>query len=102
MAQVRWTVVALDDFEEISNSLGRVSPILAERFSEKLAAVIQQLRDFPQSGRVSRALEGSEVREISIRPYRLFYRIRDKSSVELLRLVHGRRNVTRLIREALE
>ena len=102
MANVRWTVVGLNDFEEISDSFTRVSPILGLRFSEKIAVAMAQLRDFPHSGRVTRSVQDLDVREISIRPYRLFYRVIGGSNVEPLRLLDGRRNVTRLIRETLE
>jgi plasmid stabilization system protein ParE len=96
MAQVRWTIGALHDVETITRHLGSDR---AATFGETIAIAEGRLRDFPRSGHSSQLEFASDIREVALRPYRLFYRIVDVEVVEIIAVIDGRRNVTRVMRQ---
>ncbi|MGH2608243.1 MAG: type II toxin-antitoxin system RelE/ParE family toxin [Tepidiformaceae bacterium] len=76
MTEVEWTPDAIDMFDALMESLASISPQSAERISAEIVARIQQVVDFPFSGRVVAEYGERNFREIVVPPYRVMYRVR--------------------------
>jgi plasmid stabilization system protein ParE len=90
----------LADLDEILAYLTSVAgkPI-ALRYGERFRAAFRHLMDFPATGAMQPRL-APDMRIWVIAPYVVFYRFAiDDDTVRVLRILHGRRNVTeRLLR----
>lgn len=89
MTEVRWTEQAADDLVALRNFIGRDSPAYAREVVERLYSSVDQLRDFPESGRV--VPERPDLRELVRTPYRIVYR-RTSDVVEILTVFHATRS----------
>ena len=90
MAEVNWTLQALDDLESICLFIGRDSPQAAAVFAQRALRSTDPLVNFPRLGRVVPELEIENIREIILGNYRVIYRIEDEQ-VQVLTLHHGAR-----------
>ncbi len=90
MAQVRWTPQAADDLDTIAEFISRDSPHYAGLFVADILQTVDQLIDFPQSGRIVPEIGDSCLREVILGNYRIIYRLRSKA-VEILTVHHGAR-----------
>ena len=94
MAQVRWTLQALDDLEAICMFIARDAPGVAAVFAQKAFDTAERLANFPRSGRTVSELANldfpSGLREIILGNYRLIYRIRS-GDVQILTVHHAAR-----------
>lgn len=95
---VVWLPAAANDLEAISRYIGRQSETYASRMIDRVMDAIEDLRLFPRMGPAvpDVVIEGIELRERLVHPYRVVYRIRDEPVV-ILAIVHG----ARLLGEAL-
>ena len=53
MAQTRWTKRSLRDLEKMDELISFDSVFYAERFIQKVISRVDQLIEFPESGRIS-------------------------------------------------
>ena len=90
MAEVNWTLQALDDLESICLFIGRDSPQAAAVFAQRAFRSTDPLVDFPRLGRVVPELEIENIREIILGNYRLIYRVQDEQA-QVLTVHHGAR-----------
>ncbi|MBT6144179.1 MAG: type II toxin-antitoxin system RelE/ParE family toxin [Gemmatimonadetes bacterium] len=95
MAEVRWTLQALDDVEAICLFIARDAPRVASVFADRAFLATDRLVEHPRLGRVVPETQDSSVREISVYSYRIIYRIR-RDEVQVLTVHHG----ARLLHEA--
>ena len=85
MAQIIWTVEALENLELIRAYIQQFDPAAARRFASRLVEAGESLCDFPHRGRPV----GGENRELmTIPPYVLRYRITSET-VFILRIRHS-------------
>jgi toxin ParE1/3/4 len=86
------------DTAEILNYLEEVAgPHVAARYSRRFDEAIMRLTDFPESG-APRAALGAGTRIVIIQSYLLIYDyVRDDDTLTLLRILHGRRNISRAV-----
>jgi plasmid stabilization system protein ParE len=83
---------AIDDLENIVRFIARDNQEEASRFGGKLIGSVRNLSKFPRSGRVVPEQNDENVREIIFKPYRIFYRVKDKTHVvEIIRFWHAAR-----------
>ena len=85
--RIRWTPVAADDLQGISDYLKDHHPQYRQATIRKVYAAIQSLREWPHSGRAGRE-EGTRELSFPPLPYVAVYRVREQS-VEILRIYHG-------------
>ena len=78
MAEVRWTVRALRDYQTIFESIEESSPSYAAAFSHRLNTSIERLETFPGLGRVVPEYESESIRELLVDMYRVVYRLEDE------------------------
>jgi toxin ParE1/3/4 len=90
MGEVRWTLQAAADFEAITEHIAEDSPYYASLFAIDVLSVVEQLSDFPDSGRIVPELAQADIRELLFGNYRIIYRVREEL-VELLTVFHGAR-----------
>lgn len=88
MTEVRWTEQAADDLVAIRDFVRRDSAAYAQLVVERLYSSIDQLRSFPDSGRMVPEREQPDLRELVRAPYRTVYR-RHTEVVEILTVFHA-------------
>jgi toxin ParE1/3/4 len=54
MVKLIWTEVAIEDLKSIHDFIAQDSKVYAERLIEKIILRVDQLSDYPQSGRIVR------------------------------------------------
>ena len=82
--------------------IGQYSPSAAERFLESLEAAFSRLADMPRIGAPQewRSPRLAEVRMWPVprfRKYLIFYREADEAEIEILRVLHGARDLNRIL-----
>lgn len=83
MAQVEWTVPALEDLDVIHDFIASESPFYAQRMVERILERTSRLGRFAKSGRVVQEFNQPSIREIKEGRYRIVYRLLDEC-VEVL------------------
>jgi len=95
MARVIVTDPAKRDVRRILSDLTeRAGYRVAERYGAEFKATYRRLATFPESGPLRPAL-GSKVRIALVLPYLVIYENSDDGSLTVLRVLHGKRNITR-------
>lgn len=75
MAKIIWSELALDDLKNIHDYISKDSMIYANRVIEKIIQRIDQLENFPKSGRVVPELNNNSIRELIQNNYRIIYKV---------------------------
>lgn len=92
MAQIIWTKKAIKDLKQIDEIISMDSKFYAERFINKLIFRVDQLIEFPESGRIVPEKEDISIRELIEGNYRIFYRL-NKNEVTILRIHNSARKI---------
>ena len=92
MAQVNWTKKSLKDLRAINDYISLDSTFYAARFINRLIQRVDQLFEFPESGRMVPEKNNPEIRELIEGNYRIFYRLR-KESITILRIHNAARRI---------
>jgi len=92
MAQVIWTEPALQDLNEIAEYISLDKINAANKLVQKIFTEIDQLAQFPNSGRKPPELNNSRYLDIIINPCRIFYRI-EKEKVYILYVMRSEREL---------
>lgn len=93
--EVLWSEVAIRDLEQIVEFIEREAPLAAQRLFERIAERSRTLESLPLRGRVVPELARFEIttyRELIVEPFRLVYRVREKS-VLVVAVFAGRRDL---------
>jgi toxin ParE1/3/4 len=96
MTRLVVTVDAETDTDEILTYLTReAGDLVADKYGRRLRVTIERLLDMPEMGAARPSL-GPNARIAIVYPYVLVYDYtRDDDTLTLLRILHGRRRVTR-------
>ena len=89
MAELRWSVEALSDLDEIASFISRQSPSFAPHFIARVVAAAEQLDQFPRLGRVVPELRDDTMRELIFQGYRIVYSLEDDGRILILGVIHG-------------
>jgi len=92
MAQINWTKRSLKDLRAINDYISLDSTFYAARFVSKLIKRVDQLIEFPESGRMVPEKNVPEIRELIEGNYRIFYRLQ-KGKITILRLHNAARKI---------
>jgi addiction module RelE/StbE family toxin len=92
MAQINWTKKSLKDLRSINDYISLDSSFYAARFISKLIKRVDQLIEFPESGRVVPEKNLHEIRELIEGNYRIFYQLK-KSKITILRIHNAARKI---------
>ncbi len=95
---LRYLPVAQDDLRSILDFIAQYNPSRASSFIEELDSKIGLLGDQPLLGRTPRhpKLREYGYRVLILDAYLVFYIVRGKT-IEILRVIHGSRNLDHLI-----
>src|SRR6056297_2382558 len=90
MVEIRWSLQAADELEEICVYFDNNSPHYAKLFAFKIIESIQKLKNFTKIGRIVTEIENPEIRELFYKSYRIIYRIQ-QDCIEIVSIFHGSR-----------
>ncbi len=96
MAQIRWSLTASTDLQEIEDFIARDSVFHAVTFVDCIVESTATLLKTPHIGRVVPEFNRQDLREVIFRGYRIVYLVQN-NEVLILRVVHGARNLRGLI-----
>jgi plasmid stabilization system protein ParE len=97
MAQIRWSLTASEDLQELEDFIARDSVLHAIQFVDRIVESAEHLHTTPQRGRIVPEFGRADIRELLWRAYRIVYLVKD-DAVTILRVVHGTRDLADLIR----
>ncbi|MBI3457978.1 MAG: type II toxin-antitoxin system RelE/ParE family toxin [Candidatus Rokubacteria bacterium] len=97
MADLRWSLTAEEDLRAIEDFIAKDSVLHAVHFVDRLIEAAEQLTHAPKIGRVVPEFNRDDLRELLFRAYRIVYQLRGET-VTVLRVVHGARDLARLMR----
>lgn len=89
MAEIVFARSAWDDLDSITDYIALDSPRYAQEFSKRLIERIEQLYEFPNSGRVVPEFQNEDLRELIYGKYRIVYRNFIDEKIVILRIIHG-------------
>ena len=90
---VKWTTPAKLDLKDIHDYIARDSKHYAQKVSQDIIEKSENLRRFPEIGRIVPEIDDPKIREILIYSYRLIYEVLP-DGVQVLALIHSKRNFT--------
>lgn len=97
MAQVRWSLTAGNDLQDIENFIARDSVLHAVAFVDRIIEFTETLLKNPRIGRIVPEFSRDDLREVIFRNYRIVYLLQD-DRIFILRVVHGSRDLLVLAR----
>ena len=90
MAKLIWSPTAASNLEEICNYIEKDSEHYAILFAQNIIALIENIPDFPNAGRIVPEYNLDNLREKIFHSYRIVYRIKPEI-IEIVAIVHGAR-----------
>jgi len=90
---VRWTAHARAQLRHIYDYIAQDSPLYARRVSEALVQRTIGLDELPRKGKMVPELNDENVRELPLYSYRILYEIKANNLVEVLAVIHKRRDL---------
>lgn len=87
--KLQWTRAAVGDLAEIRNTIELDRPEVAEGIAKLILESVSRIRQYPDVGKIGR-MKGTHELVVPRSPYVLVYR-RFRTSVQILRVLHGRR-----------
>jgi plasmid stabilization system protein ParE len=97
MAQVRWSLTAGSDLQDIEDFIARDSVLHSIAFVDRIVESTETLLKNPRIGRIVPEFNREDLREVIFRNYRIVYLVHDQH-VFILRVVHGSRDLAALVR----
>ena len=98
MAQVRWSLTAGNDLQDIEDFIARDSVLHAITFIDRMVESTETILATPHIGRIVPEFSRPDLREIIFRSYRIVYLLQQDDAVFILRVVHGSRDLLALVR----
>ena len=92
MVMVVWTEFAIEDLRSIHEYISKDSKRYADRFVEKLFERVDQLENFPKSGRIVPEFNSASIRELIEGNYRIIYKI-TTNQIAVIRVHHAARQL---------
>jgi toxin ParE1/3/4 len=86
---ITWSPLAVSRASEIAEYIAQDDPTAARRWVEALFARVEQLKIFPESGRIVPEINIPLFRELTYGNYRIIYRIEEKK-IAILTIRHGK------------
>jgi addiction module RelE/StbE family toxin len=77
--KITWSPLAAEQVRDIASYIALDKPSVAEQWIGKMFDSVEQLIDFPESGRVVPELKINSIRELVQGNYRVIYKIQDNS-----------------------
>ncbi|RMF19474.1 MAG: type II toxin-antitoxin system RelE/ParE family toxin [Candidatus Dadabacteria bacterium] len=75
---IRWTEQAFERLAEVQEFIARDSPVAAARMVDKIIDRAENLKTFPERGRIVPEIDNPDIREVFEGNYRIVYRVREQ------------------------
>ena len=98
---VIWSIPARNDLKQIYDYIAKDSKYYATNVVENIFSKAENLDEFTEIGRVVPEIGDENVRELIIYSYRLIYEVAP-NDVQILAIIHGKRDFSSLDRNDLE
>ena len=85
--KIVWSPLAIDRIREVATYIARDDLSAAQRWIELIFEKVENIRDFPELGRIVPELNRKEIRELLFKNYRIIYRL-DKNRISTLTIRH--------------
>jgi toxin ParE1/3/4 len=92
MVKIIWTDFAIEDLRMIHDYISKDSKTYADRFVDKIIRRVDQLENFPKSGRVVPEFNSETIRELIEGNYRIIYQIKSEY-IGIARIHHSARQL---------
>ena len=89
MVEIALSESAWNDLDSITDYIAQDSQRYAQEFGERTFDRIEQLKEFPYSGRIVPEFQNQELRELVMDKYRIVYRIYSSELIVITRITHG-------------
>lgn len=83
-----WSPLAVDRASEIAVYIAQDKPSAAEKWIKTVFSKVEQLKSFPEMGRIVPELGNNQLRELIYGNYRIIYRI-GAEQISILTIRHG-------------
>ena len=87
--RIIWSPLAVERAAEIAEYISRDNPTAAEKWIDTVFSKVEQLKSFPESGRIVPEINNKDFRELIYGNYRIIYRL-EKIQVSILTIRHGK------------
>jgi len=87
--RIIWSPLAVERAAEIAEYISRDNPTAAEKWVDTVFSKVEQLKSFPESGRIVPEINSKDFRELIYGNYRIIYRV-EKTQISILTIRHGK------------
>jgi toxin ParE1/3/4 len=91
MAEVIWTIKAVEQVEQIGSFIEKDSPFQARRVVQLIVKETRKLRGHARVGKMIPEVQEDRYRELRVFSYRILYKILDENRIAIVAVVHGQR-----------
>ena len=87
--KILWSPLAVDRVSEIAEYIAQDNPVAAETWINIVFKKVEELKAFPESGRIVPETGNKTIRELIYGNYRIIYRIEERR-LSVLTVRHGK------------
>jgi toxin ParE1/3/4 len=87
--KIIWSPLAVERAAEIAEYISRDNPTASEKWVDTVFHKVEQLKSFPESGRIVPEINSKDFRELIYGNYRIVYRL-EKTQISILTIRHGK------------
>jgi len=87
--KIIWSPLAVDRVSEIAGCIAQDNPVAAESWINTVFKKVEDLKAFPESGRIVPETDNKTIRELIYGNYRIIYRLEEKR-LSVLTVRHGK------------
>ena len=87
--KIVWSPLAVDRVSEIAGYIAQDNPVAAESWINTVFRKVEDLKAFPESGRIVPETDNKTIRELIYGNYRIIYRLEEKR-LSVLTVRHGK------------
>ena len=91
MAEVIWTIKAVEQVEQIGAFIEKDSPFQSRRVVQLIVKEARKLKQYPRIGKMIPEVQEERYRELRVFSYRILYKIIDENRIAIVGVVHGSR-----------
>lgn len=91
MAEVIWTIKAIEQVEQIGAFIEKDSAFQARRVVQLIVKEARKLSEHPRIGKMIPEMGEDRYRELRVFSYRILYRILEEERIAIVGVVHGQR-----------
>ena len=87
--KIIWSPLAVERASEIAEYIAQDNPTVAENWVNAVFTQVEQLKKFPESGRIVPEINNNFFRELIYANYRIIYRL-EENRISILTIRHGK------------